>query len=223
MTASQQTTVLPTHEELLRRVDPLAVQVRQSKIHNLGVFAMKNIPKGTFIIEYEGPKMEGATIFEKLSKEQRRYVFHLDKHWSIDGSSPTNRAGRINHSCDGNCYIEFVDGHIWVVALKDISVGEELGYNYGYRLSSLTDMEKNWRCHCGARNCIGFILRSKDWPKLKRKLEERDLKKMMKRAERKAYHTPSGGLLDDAIMSEWTPLAVQATQSSVHLAELRIQ
>jgi SET domain-containing protein len=157
-----------------------SVVVKPSKVHGLGVFATKNIPAGAYIIEYIGRKMERATIFQVLTKEQGRYVFNLDEHWSIDGSVPENIAGKINHSCDGNCQIKKVDGHIWIVAKRDIMKGEELGYNYGYRLSGLRDMEKNWRCYCGAPNCIGFILRKKDWPELKRKLAEREEMKRRK-------------------------------------------
>lgn len=163
-----------TQEEIMSRYDPDAVEVRRSGIHGYGVFALKDIPKGSFVIEYIGRKMERATIFQVLTKEQGRYVFNLDEKWSIDGSVPENRAGRINHSCEGNCHIKKVDGHIWVVAKRDIRCGEELSYNYGYRLSGLRDMEKNWRCNCGAPSCIGFILRKKDWPELKRKLAERE-------------------------------------------------
>ncbi len=172
MTAPTTTTL--SHNEIIRSVDPCSVEVRQSKIHNLGVFAKKDLPKGSFVIEYIGRKMERATIFQVLSKEQGRYVFNLDEKWSIDGSIPENLAGRINHSCDGNCHIKKIDGHIWVVAKRDICRGEELSYNYGYRLSGLRDMEKNWRCNCNAPSCIGFILRKKDWPELKRKLQERE-------------------------------------------------
>jgi len=163
-----------THEEIMRQYDPDAVEVRRSNIHGHGVFALKDIRKGTYIIEYIGRKMERATIFQILTKEQGRYVFNLDEKWSIDGSVPENIAGRINHSCEGNCHIKKVDSHIWVVAKRDIKCGEELSYNYGYRLSGLRDMEKNWRCNCSAPSCIGFILRKKDWPELRRKLDERE-------------------------------------------------
>jgi hypothetical protein len=168
------TVATPTHDEIMRYYDPGCVEVRLSGIHGYGVFTTRDLPKGSFVIEYIGRKMERATIFQVLTKEQGRYVFNLDEKWSIDGSVPENRAGRINHSCEGNCHIKKVDGHIWVVAKRDIRRGEELSYNYGYRLSGLRDMEKNWRCNCGAPNCIGFILRKKDWPELKRKMAERE-------------------------------------------------
>jgi len=164
----------PTQDEIMKHYDSNCVEVRLSSIHGYGVFATKDLPKGSYVIEYIGRKMERATIFQVLTKEQGRYVFNLDEKWSIDGSIPENRAGRINHSCEGNCHIKKVDGHIWVVAKRDIRRGEELSYNYGYRLSGLRDMEKNWRCNCGAPNCIGFILRKKDWPELRRKLAERE-------------------------------------------------
>ncbi|ELR16332.1 SET domain protein [Acanthamoeba castellanii str. Neff] len=107
-------TTTPTHDEIMRHYDHNCVEVRMSGIHGYGVFAQTDLPKGSYVIEYIGRKMERATIFQVLSKEQGRYVFNLDEKWSIDGSVPENRAGRINHSCEGNCHIKKVDGHIWV-------------------------------------------------------------------------------------------------------------
>ena len=43
---------------------------------------------------------------------------------------------------------------IWIVALRDITAGEELTYNYGYEL----DDAPAHPCMCGAETCCGFIL-----------------------------------------------------------------
>ncbi len=179
------------YEIFVGHVDPSAIEVRQSEIHNVGVFAKKDLPKGTFIVEYVGPKIDRSKFLCQLTEEQARYAFKLDHEWTIDGSSPENVAGRINHSCAGNCSIVTVDGHIWVVAERDICKGEELGYNYGYKLSSLSKMEAKWRCNCRAPNCVGFILRETDWPTLKRKLQEREEEEELKKKKKEAVGSSS--------------------------------
>ena len=48
----------------------------------------------------------------------------------IDAGVGGNIARFINHSCKPNCYIQIIDGVIWVRAAKTISKGTELNYNY---------------------------------------------------------------------------------------------
>lgn len=42
---------------------------------------------------------------------------------------------------------------------KDIQAGEELSFNYGY---DARDYDK-FPCHCGAKNCCGYILGREYW------------------------------------------------------------
>ena len=41
-----------------------------------------------------------------------------------------NIARFVNHSCRGNCYVQIIDGVIWIRASRAIRKGEELTYNY---------------------------------------------------------------------------------------------
>ena len=76
------------------------IVVKKSKIHNKGVFAVKDIPKGTLIIEYRGEKIskaEGGRRFEKSLEEHENnsnngsvYIFELNKTWDIDGGVDWN-------------------------------------------------------------------------------------------------------------------------------------
>jgi hypothetical protein len=59
----------------------------------------------------------------------------------------------INHSCDANCETEEIDGHVWIMAVRDIAAGEELCYDY-----CLYDGdEEEAPCNCGAKNCRGSM------------------------------------------------------------------
>ncbi|RLE47727.1 SET domain-containing protein, partial [Candidatus Woesearchaeota archaeon] len=84
-----------------------------------------------------------------------------------------NTARWINHSCNPNCETININGHIWIVALRDIRKGEELSYDYGY---SLDDFEEH-PCHCGSKNCVGYIVAEKYRKKLRKILEARQKKK----------------------------------------------
>ncbi len=118
--------------------------VKKSKIHSKGVFAKMDIPKGTKILEYVGEKItkaesdrrQTATLEESKKNVSKGsvYIFELDKKYDIDGDVPYNTAKWINHSCDPNCKIVKKDGHIWIVAKRDIKKGEEISYNYDFDL-----------------------------------------------------------------------------------------
>ena len=149
--------------------------VKKSGIHNRGVFAKKDIPKGILIVEYRGRKVtreEGTRIEGETSKRGYTYIFELDKKYDIDGDVSYNDARYINHSCSPNCTIEYKDGHIWIVAKEDISKGDELSYNYGFDFD-----EKDYhKCACGSKNCVGYIADEEDWLKIKEFEKKKDMK-----------------------------------------------
>ena len=156
------------------------IAVRRSCIHNKGVFARKDIPKGTRIIEYIGEKVTNAEgerradiVLDKSKRSKTTgavYLFELNKRYDIDGYVPYNTARYINHSCDPNCETEIIQGKIWIIAIKDIQKGEELNYNYGYAFDE--DFEEH-PCLCGTDRCVGYILDEDDWSKLRRRLKKR--------------------------------------------------
>ena len=145
-------------------------KVKNSSIHNRGVFATKTIAKNTKIIEYIGEKIskkEGDLRSEKRLKKYLKskktgsvYIFELNKKYDIDGSPIYNKARYINHSCDPNCEVEIIRGKIWIVSQKQIKIGEELSYDYGYEFDE--DDYADHICKCGAKNCIGYIISEDD-------------------------------------------------------------
>jgi SET domain-containing protein len=156
------------------------IVVRKSKIHGTGVFARKSISAGTRIIEYVGDRITKRESDRRYQIAWDRaqngngnegivYIFTLNKRHDIDGSVSWNTAKYINHSCDPNCETDIIRGHIWIIATRDIEEGEEISYNYGYDFDSYEDHP----CHCGSKNCVGYILAEEHWPKLKRKLRYR--------------------------------------------------
>lgn len=149
-------------------------EVRESKIHGKGIFAAKDIPKGTKVIEYVGEKItkEEAEIRADVQLERAEkdndgavYIFELDDNYDIDGNVEWNTARLINHSCNPNCETLDEGEFIWIISIRDIKKGEEISYNYNYDFDSYKDHP----CKCGSENCVGFILNDKYWGKLKKK------------------------------------------------------
>lgn len=93
-----------------------------------GLFAARDIAAGEFICEYTGKKIP-TKVADEL---ETRYLFELDKKWTIDGSPRSNIARYINHSCCPNVEAEIDEGdRILIHAIRDIDKGEEFGIDYG--------------------------------------------------------------------------------------------
>lgn len=175
----------------IKKIKSSYAKARKSAIHGTGVFATKNIPEGTHIIEYVGEKVTKKESDRRaqlpLNQNAKNeefgavYLFELTKRYDIDGYVPYNTARFINHSCEPNCESEILKGKVWIIAIRDIKKGEELSYNYGY---SWDDYEDH-RCRCGTKKCTGYILAEEHWPKLKRKKIRERKKKALKKAKKK--------------------------------------
>jgi uncharacterized protein len=126
---------------------------KSSSIHGIGGFARVDIPIGTRVIEYVGEiisKQESLVRCERSNE----YIFAIDDERDLDGNVEWNPARFLNHSCEPNCEAQFVDGHIWLVAIRDVRAGEELTFNYSYDLADYREHP----CRCGAKTCVGYIV-----------------------------------------------------------------
>ena len=133
-------------------------KIQKSKIDNNGLYARKDIKKGTRIIEYKGKIISTklSAINPKFDNSKAIYLFNLNKRYDLDGDFKFNIARLINHSCDPNCEVLGDGLKVWVYAMKNINKGDELSYDYGFAF------DKDFRqfpCKCGSKNCIGYIVR----------------------------------------------------------------
>ncbi len=92
-----------------------------------GLFAVRPMEQGEFILEYTGERIPTGTADESDS----RYLFEINKKWTIDGPVPGNTAGYINHACTPNVEAIIEGESIMIYALRDIASGEELTIDYG--------------------------------------------------------------------------------------------
>jgi hypothetical protein len=126
---------------------------KPSCIHGKGVFARRNLAQGTLVIEYIGRKISKRESL-RCCEENNFYIFALDEQHDLDGDVGWNPAKFVNHSCSPNCEAELIDGHIWIVARREICIGEEITFNYGYDLENY----KEHPCRCGSPRCVGYIV-----------------------------------------------------------------
>lgn len=175
--------------------------VHRSDIHSRGIFARRDIPKDTRIIEYTGERITKAESQRRANARFERaqktgcaavYIFDINKRHDIDGSAPGNVARLINHSCDPNCEAFIIRGRVWIYSLREIAKGEELTYNYGFDLEHWAEHP----CLCGSGNCVGFIVDKKHWPRLRKKIAAL---KASREAARKAGLPADGGEHPEAL------------------------
>jgi SET domain-containing protein len=127
----------------------MALIIRSSPIHAAGCYTTAPITKGTHVVEYTGPVLSKEEGDERYENKPLTYLFGLKDGRVVDGHGT---AAFINHSCDPNCETDEIDGHIWIIATRDIEPGEELTYDY-----NLFDGDFDAPCHCGAKTCRGSM------------------------------------------------------------------
>lgn len=110
----------------------------------LGLFADEKIQKGELIIEYIG-----NILTDKEIKEfpDNKYIFSVAKDLNLDGYSKKNIARYANHSCNPNSESEIKNKRVFLRAIKNISKGEEITFDYGEEYVKEFLLNK---CRCGA-------------------------------------------------------------------------
>ena len=101
-------------------------KIKKSKIDDKGrgLYASRDIKKGTKIINYIGKIITNKEVDEsnKFDNKKRIYLFTLNKKYTLDGDFPWNTAGLVNHSCDNNCDYNGKGLKVWISAKRDIKM-----------------------------------------------------------------------------------------------------
>ncbi|EDQ87394.1 uncharacterized protein MONBRDRAFT_27206 [Monosiga brevicollis MX1] len=114
------------------------VRVSHSKIHGIGLFALRPLKPGEMIIEYAGEQIRPELTDKREAYYDSRgigcYMFRVDANLVVDATLTGNPARFVNHSCDPNCASRIIQTdvgkHIVIFAERNIAVGEELTYDY---------------------------------------------------------------------------------------------
>ena len=121
----------------------------------LGLFAIESIEKKAVVVIYRGRLIPTPLAHERERRYGAKYMFEINRRWTIDGSSRRNLARYINHSCAANTESVLRKGKMEFVALRRIAPGEEITLDY---VSSMHSDRK--RCTCKAPDCRGTINKS---------------------------------------------------------------
>lgn len=141
-------------------------EIRCSRIHGNGAFALRRIKKGTRVAEYLGERISHAAADQRYEdydvNDNHTFLFVVDRRTVIDAGVNGNDARFINHSCDPNCESEIEDRRVFIDAIRDIEPGEELNYDYqiGRERNDPPNVDEIYACRCGAAKCRGTML----WP-----------------------------------------------------------
>ena len=145
----------------MTRTKHAAIEVRQSGIHGLGVFATADIPSGTPIGHYAGRRYSPEQVAARDWDASLTYLFGLSDGSVIDGARGGNATRHLNHSCAPNCQafeVQSPGGRLSVVveALRAITNGAELSIDYALNIDA--GKPEDFPCHCKAPNCRGTML-----------------------------------------------------------------
>ncbi|XP_053972462.1 histone-lysine N-methyltransferase trithorax-like isoform X1 [Hylaeus volcanicus] len=145
---------------ILKETSKESVGVYHSHIHGRGLFCLRDIEAGEMVIEYAGEVIRSSLTDKREkyydSKNIGCYMFKIDDHLVVDATMKGNAARFINHSCEPNCYSRVVDilgkKHILIFALRRITQGEELTYDYKFPFEDI-----KIPCTCGSRRCRKYL------------------------------------------------------------------
>jgi uncharacterized protein len=146
-------------------VQPL-IEVRASRLHGLGVFAVGRIEAGTRVIEYLGERIshqEADRRYEgKGADDNHTFLFIADDSTVIDAGVEGNEARFVNHACEPNCESVIERARVFIDAIRPIAPGEELTYDYQIQREAgdPPDIDAIFACHCGSQGCRGTMM----WP-----------------------------------------------------------
>jgi SET domain-containing protein len=133
-------------------------EVRESRIHGRGLFAIADIAKDEIVAVKGGHIVDRETLRREITPRLGPVEIQIDDDLFIAPVTDEERELSMlysNHSCDANLGIS---GEITFVAMRDIRAGEELSHDW----AMTDDDDYTVECKCGAPNCRK-ILTGKDW------------------------------------------------------------
>ena len=150
------------------------LEVRHSRVHGRGVFALRRIRQGTRVIEYQGERVSHAKADRRYEgrdhDDHHTFLFILDARTVIDAGVGGNEARFINHSCEPNCESVIESDRIFIYATRTIEPGEELAYDYQIQRErdDPPNVDELFACRCGAPACRGTMLAPPEMPRRRR-------------------------------------------------------
>jgi hypothetical protein len=163
------------YENKMQRTEfpPALVKICCSKLlqGEIGVFAVRNLKKGTIIgyVERFGEEFYTWDDYAKLDRQTKRMVDKFcartkDGFWGPEDINYIPPVWHMNHSCAGNVAFDKDDNF---ATIRNVQGGGELCFDYGLLISY---PRFRLECKCNAPSCRGIIT-GNDWqdPAFRRK------------------------------------------------------
>lgn len=131
------------HSNVITAVVPTEIAEVRTDIlaNNRSLFSRRDFAAGEIISEFGWRAMYSAPSYLTVQLSETEHVELFPEYLEC-----------INHSCEPNCF--FDTSSLQLVALRPISVGDELGFFYP---SAEWDMDQSFACNCGTKNCVGTV------------------------------------------------------------------
>ena len=115
------------------------------------VFANRSFKKGETIFEFHGEFFNHQELPRPYSEVEDHYV-QIGKDLYMGPSGDIDDF--FNHSCNPNSGLKISRRKVFLVAIKNIKIGEEIVWDY-----STTMDQGDWemKCGCGNKGCRGII------------------------------------------------------------------
>lgn len=111
------------------------------KTQQQGLVSLQSIAKDSVVSPFAALEQLPAPTYLSVQVDSNQHI-HLSPEF----------LRYINHSCDPNIFLDTQTGQI--IALRDITAGEELRYFYP---STEWAMSQAFNCGCGTAQCLGTI------------------------------------------------------------------
>lgn len=112
--------------------DPDYIVVKDSPIHGKGIFAGKPCKEGEVLMIVAGETIDAKECERREEEDGNVYIFYNGDDCYID-TDKTRKIRYINHNCTPSAIVEDRDrDSLYLVAARDIAVGEEITIDYGY-------------------------------------------------------------------------------------------
>lgn len=135
------------------------LEVRDTERYGKGVFVTKAIKAGELLTVFGGYVV---TIQEEkaLAEEFQDTGLQIGENFIITTKDRSEDSDCFNHSCNPNAGYK---GQIFLVAMRDLQVGEEVVFDYAMVLYARTkEDEYVLECGCHSDNCRGKVS-TEDW------------------------------------------------------------
>ncbi|CBY34139.1 unnamed protein product [Oikopleura dioica] len=137
------------------------MEVHKTREMGWGVRAIETIPKGAYIADYCGEMITNSSCDDR----EDSYLFELGItngskfNYTIDAKRVGGFSRFFNHKCDPNMiamrvfreHQDFRFPNFAFFAIKDITKGEEIGFDYGEEFWKIK--RSYFSCKCGSKKC----------------------------------------------------------------------